>query len=181
MNASDWISLPDTAFIRVFQDDVYPCSISDQVFGLIDAAYKSVGGHWHFQKAGDLPGSYDVWHVLCPQDPQGVLFGKSTPYGVKWAGVASVARFEVKQAVLAKLRQLLNENGNYVEASGILAKVLLRSAGCVVVNDRAAVQGLIGKPVLWTDGGWYRRTIHGHPALKIMLGRPLGAICCRAA
>jgi len=158
--------------------------IDDEIFDLIDLAYKPIGGHINLQNADALPEDYDFFDTVDVDDdpdPDAVIFGQFKGDKLKLGGIGHDGA-EGKQAVLKKKNQLMMQPGTFSEVSGAPAHLAIK-AGIPVVTDEDKVRALIKKPLEWvgkhpdydtgpgTDG-WYYRIIGGtgKKFLKLMVG-----------
>ena len=162
--------------------------VAEELFMLINNAYKAIGGNFDYKTPGDLPGNANYWNVLDIDDdpePDVLRVGKRKPYGLKLTASGHDGSREAIEAYKSKTADLLSRPGVYAEMSKGIAHVMLKYFGAPYVDSEEVVQTVLGpsKPVEWLgahpDGkypginGWYRREIQGNPGeLKIMLGTP---------
>lgn len=166
-----WESIPPTALLSIFHDDVDGASLPEKLFKIISEAYAPIGGYLDYKTPGDLPGDATLWQIAGGSDPQAVVFGKHTPFGIKWTGLAATTNREARKATVMKFRELVGLPGNYAEVSGCVADHLL-NRDCPVITDERIVRAVLGKDVAWKTGGWYARMTHGCVRTKIMVGQP---------
>lgn len=158
--------------------------LADEFFELISVAYYPIGGHIKVRNAKDLIKSdWDVWQAIdydSDPDAEIVIFGKSTPFGIKWSGVGHDGTKASKKLYLQHKIEAHKTSGNFTEVSEKLAEIFLNS-GITYVNNEKDVSKVIGKKIEWkgesTEGmpgdGWYTRTIGGlQPKEKILVGMP---------
>jgi hypothetical protein len=162
--------------------------VAEELFALIDNAYKDIGGNFDFQNPADLPGNSDYWAAIDIDDdpePDALKVGKRKPFGLKSTAAGHDGSRAGIEAYKNKTAELLSTPGNYGEMSKGLAHVLLKYFDTPHVSDPEIVQAVLGpsKPIQWLGAhpegkypgvdGWYTRTIKGKPGeLKIMLGIP---------
>lgn len=161
--------------------------LADEMFTLISTAYAELGGHakiktpkdvfadpdWNFWEGIDIHGS---------QDFDLIMFGQKTQYGLKFSGVGHDGSSQAKRAYIQDRGKDLQQLGYYVEASGILADILIKQYKVPVVNTEAEIEKVVGKDVEFTGkntedpsapgDGWYIRNLGGEKHSKILLGRP---------
>lgn len=157
------------------------------LFDLIDNAYKDIGGHVKFQQPSDvMDPELDFWRAAdIDDDPEldVVYFGKKTPFGVKHTGFGHDGeRANVKNLLIRKSGEL-NSPGNYVEVSGDAYRVFVDRGKVPIIDDEEKVRTVLGpkrsKELEWhgehpkgakPGNGWYTRTIGGKRLTKTMAG-----------
>ena len=149
--------------------------VQQDVFDIIKAAYGPIGGHPDFPTVDKVPADNNKADVIDTDEPDDVdaaILSKSTQYGTKITTFASDGGTEAKRAAISKVIDLLNTQGNYVEASGKLMDILI-AKGAPTVDDEDTIRTLLkGKEIMWHGDGVYTRTIGGTPHTKKMLGKP---------
>ena len=161
--------------------------LEDEFFHLISTAYAELGGHAKVRRPSDVFADPD-WNFWEGIDIHGtndfdiIMFGSKTRYGVKFSGVGHDGTGEAKRTYIKSRGQDLHKLGFYVEVSGKLADILIRSYNVPVVDNQQEVEKVLGKEVEWngknpenpgsSGESWYTRTIGGHKHAKILLGRP---------
>jgi hypothetical protein len=161
--------------------------LADELFDLIDNAYKGIGGHFDFNNSGDLPADHDDWLAMdWDEDPEPDVLrvGRHQPAGIKMTVAGHDGQSQSKRAYIQKTLELLGKPGYYAEMSKRIADIMI-NAGVPYVNDPELVQKTLGpsKEIQWIGAhpegkhpdynGWYTRTVGGHPGeLKIMFGTP---------
>jgi hypothetical protein len=161
--------------------------LEEEFFELISTAYAEIGGHAKVRKPGDVFSDPD-WNFWEGIDIHGssdfdiIMFGSKTRYGIKYAGVGHDGSNYAKRTYIKSRGQELHKLGFYVEASGKIAEILIRSYNVPVVDNQEEVEKVLGKPVEWNGknpenpgspgDSWYTRVIGGHKHAKILLGRP---------
>ncbi len=162
--------------------------ISKDIYDLIDRTYKPIGGHIDFKKQSDLPSDFTFWigaDVDKDPDVDAVRFGKRGPGGLKLAGSGTDGSDAAKQVMINKTAKMLNTKGNYVEASGGMAHVMIKYKKVPFVSDIEDIKKMLpGKDVKYIGehpngkypgyDGWYERTLGGKKHMKIILGKPNG-------
>ena len=154
------------------------------LFDLIQNAYKDIGGHVKFKSPDDIMNSdLQFWRAAdLDDDPEldVVYFGKITPFGVKHTGIGHDGeRANIKNLLIRKSGELKSP-GNYVEISGAAYDSFVGRGGVPVVDDEEKVRAILkGKELEWhgehPDGnkkgnGWYTRTIGGKAVTKTLAG-----------
>lgn len=157
-------------------------------FGLIDTAYKPIGGHVNFKRPSDVFADKDIdfWKGIdIDDDPEldVIVFGRSSRYGIKLVGVGHDGKKESKREYLENKAEKLQKIGFYNEVSGKLAEILIDKYKIEAVENKETVEKVLGKKIEWLgehpDGntpgyGWYSRSLGGHQHIKILLGSPKG-------
>jgi hypothetical protein len=150
--------------------------VQRDIFDIIDAAYKPIGGHPDFPNADSVPADNNITDVIDTDEPDDVdaaILSKTTRFGKKMTTIGSDGGAEAKREVLQKAVKILKTRGSYVEASGKLLDILV-SRGAPVVKDEATVRAVLaGKQIEWKGDGQYSRLIGGKRHTKQMLGNPI--------
>lgn len=154
------------------------------LFSLIDNAYKDIGGHVKFKQPSDvLDPELDFWRAAdIDDDPEldVVYFGKKTSSGVKHTGIGHDGeRANVKNLLIRKSSELKSP-GNYVEISGAAYDSFVDKGGVPTIDDEEKVRAILGKKDIEWHGkhpkgtkpgnGWYTRTIGGQKLTKTLAG-----------
>ena len=157
------------------------------LFDLIDNAYKSIGGHVKFKKPSDvMDPELQYWRAAdLDDDPEldVVYFGKVTPYGVKHTGIGHDGdRSSIKNLLIRKSKEL-GTPGNYVEISGPAFDSFVGKGGVPPIEDEEKVRAILGPKrgaeLEWhgkhpkgtkSGNGWYTRTIGGQKLTKTLAG-----------
>lgn len=177
-------ALPKNKFVTLTRDEL--SQFKDELYNLINIAYKDIGGHVKIQKPDDvLNPELSVWRVAdIDNDPDidVVRFGKTTKHGNKSTGVGHDGSKQAKRAYLTDLSNDLKNKGWYIEVSHKLADILIKKYKVPVVQNEQHVRSVVNKPITWhgyhPDGehegiyGWYTRKIGGKPITKILVGNP---------
>lgn len=163
--------------------------IADDLYDLIDTAYKPLGGHVKFRSVKDvLNQETDVWSAAdIDADPEldVVAFGKKTPFGIKHTGMGHDGDKSNIKDLLIKTTKQLKTRGNYIEVSGPAFNAFVVKGGVPTVDDEHIVRKVLGskgKDIVWfgthpekpnlPGEGWYGRKIGGGYHIKIMAGIP---------
>jgi hypothetical protein len=158
--------------------------VKQDLFDLINNAYKDIGGHLKFKSPNDvLDPDTDFWRAADLDDDPDldvVYFGKKTPFGVKHTGIGHDGeRTNIKNLLIRKSKEL-GEKGNYVEISGAAFDSFVNKGGVPTIDDEEKVRAILkGKELEWhgkhpqgkkPGNGWYTRTIGGEKVTKTMAG-----------
>jgi len=154
------------------------------LFDLIQNAYKDIGGHVKFKSPDDVMDSdLQFWRAAdLDDDPEldVVYFGKITPSGVKHTGIGHDGeRGNIKNLLIRKSGELKSP-GNYVEVSGAAFDSFVNKGGVPPIEDEDKVRTILkGKELEWhgkhpqgtkPGNGWYTRTIGGKKLTKTLAG-----------
>ena len=165
-------------------DDKEKQQAKQDLFDLIQNAYKSIGGHVKFKSPDDVMDSeLQYWRAAdLDDDPEldVVYFGKITPSGVKHTGIGHDGeRGNIKNLLIRKSGELKSP-GNYVEVSGAAFDSFVNKGGVPPVEDEDKVRTILkGKELEWhgkhpqgtkPGNGWYTRTIGGKKLTKTLAG-----------
>ena len=165
--------------------------LDDEFFKLIQTDYAGIGGNEKIKSPGDVfkwP-EYTYWAGVDLHGNENfdlIMFGQQTPFGIKFSGVGHDGESDSKKAYLDSRGKALNTSGFYGEVSGKLALILMDKYKVPSVNNKEAVEKILGKEVEWNGknpedpakypgDGWYTRSIGGNKHAKILLGKPKGA------
>ena len=165
--------------------------LDDEFFKLIQTAYAGIGGNAKIKSAGDVfsDPDYTYWAGVDLHGNENfdlIMFGQQTPFGIKFSGVGHDGESDSKKSYLDSRGKALNTSGFYGEVSGKLAAILMGKYKVPSVNNKEAVEKILGKEVEWNGknpedpakypgDGWYTRSIGGNKHAKILLGKPKGA------
>jgi len=161
-----WTSVPRSYWNRLLWDDADVCA-PERVREMVYAAYEPLGG-WPCT-FDDLITETCIWLVLKWVDPQAVIMGKRTAFGVKW--ICMTATPAGTRAMLAKLVELCNAEGNYAEMSDKLGAFL--ASRVPRVTQPEIIRQVVQKPLALSEDGRYTRTIGHLVKTKMLLGRPI--------
>jgi len=183
---NQWVDIP-TGDIEASRDPIN-VDLSDELYDLIDIAYKPIGGNFDFKNSGDLPGDHDDWTAIdIDGDPQpdALRVSKIKPAGTKMTVAGHDGTKPGKDAYIGKTAELLLQPGYYAEMSKKIAHIMLKYYNAPHVDDPEKVQQVLGsdRPIKWLGphpegkfpgiDGWYTRDMGPKKdILKIMLGSP---------
>ncbi len=157
----------------------------DQLFSLVETAYKPIGGHVKLPNAKSLlRGDFVIYANDFDDDPAPDVMSikKKTPFGEKSVGLGQDGSPEAKKKVVDKTVEFSKTPGYYAELSGAIANIVLKKGGPVVDDEATVRRVLKGKDLTWVGenpsgkfpgiDGWYARNIGGKDMIKIMVGLP---------
>ena len=150
---------------------------AQQLFDLIDTAYKPIGGHPNYNSADDVIGSEgdaDYMVIDLDDDPEwdALKVSKKKPQGNKSVGMGHDGSKEAKRAAINITVLLLKQPGYFVEVSGKL-KDILQAKGAPIITDEEIIRKVLkGKDIELNDDGSYQREIGGKVFTKILMGKP---------
>ena len=164
--------------------------LTQDIFNMIDKSYGPIGGYPDFKKPSDLPSDSTNWIAVDTDDVpdfDAVRFSKPGPGGQKMTGSATDGSEAAKKMMINKTAKMLDTKGNYAEMSGPIAHIMITRKGVPYVADEESARRLLpGKDIEWVGkhpegkypgyDGWYYRMLGGKRHMKIMLGRPNGAV-----
>ena len=164
--------------------------LTQDIFDMIDKSYGPIGGYPDFKKPSDLPSDSTNWIAVDTDDVpdfDAVRFSKPGPGGQKMTGSATDGSEAAKKMMINKTAKMLDTKGNYAEMSGPIAHIMITRKGVPYVADEESARRLLpGKDIEWVGkhpegkypgyDGWYYRMLGGKRHMKIMLGRPNGAV-----
>lgn len=160
--------------------------VEEEVFDMIDASYKSIGGNPKIQTPSDVHGAYPhevLADVDSDPEPDSVVMYSTGQGGNKYTVLASDGTSLGKMQALNTLRSRLN-SGGWIEVSGPLAHVLINKMGMKPIEDEDQVRSLLGpsREIEWVGddptgrfsgtSGWYQRKIGPKLHYKIIVGNP---------
>ena len=165
-------------------DDKEKQQAKQDLFDLIQNAYKSIGGHVKFKSPDDVMDSeLQYWRAAdLDDDPEldVVYFGKITPSGVKHTGIGHDGERGNIKNLLSRKSGELKSPGNYVEVSGAAFDSFVNKGGVPPAEDEDKVRTILkGKELEWhgkhpqgtkPGNGWYTRTIGGKKLTKTLAG-----------
>ena len=184
--------------IEIPKDAKLKDEYEEELFKLIDSAYKEIGGYAKIKEPDDVfaDTTWDVWKGIDIDDDPNfdiVVWGETTPYGIKSCGVGHDGQDISKSGYLkVKADEFKDMSKNYYgEVSDKLAAILINKFKVPVVEDEEKVREVVGKEKVMefagqhpdvTSGkstekdhpgkGWYKRKIGGHEHWKILVGNP---------
>ena len=174
--------------------------LAQNIMNLIDASYKSIGGHVWFRSANDILQAFanneiqviralDVDEI---PDADAAIISTPQQFGNK-ANASAAKPGAAAKALMSQRVQDYASPGNYGEVSGKMAAALLGAPTKInVVQDKETVEKVLRQPVVWygeypgEEGlpphiierfkqyrGWYGRQLaDGQIHVKIMVGMP---------
>ena len=182
-----WLDVPVEDIAAAASERGGEINLADELYDLINNAYKKIGGHLRFKSASDLPYSYDDWVAVdFDNDPEPDALRVSTTKGPgkKMTAAGHDGSRQAINAYLTKTAELLDQGGYYSEMSKGIAHIMITRHGVPFVSNKEDVQKVLGKEIAWLGGhpegkypgydGWYSRGIGGGQETKILLGRPSG-------
>ena len=184
--------------IEIPKDTDLKDKYENELFKLIDSAYKAIGGYAKIKEPDDVfaDTTWDVWKGIdIDQDPNFdiIIWGETTPYGIKSCGVGHDGEEASRKGYLqVKADEFKDVSKNYYgEVSDKLAAILINKFGVPVVEDEETVREVVGKEKVMEFAGqhpdvksgkstekdcpgkgWYKRKIAGHEHWKILVGNP---------
>lgn len=162
----------------VYLKDEEKEEFADEIFKIIDSAYKPIGGHPNFKSAQDVLGSQkDAEYLVIDldDDPEidAVSVSKTKPAGVKYVATGHDGTSKAKSRMINHKATNLKMPGYYIEVSGKIKDILL-AKGVPVVDDAEVIKRVLkGKDIELFDDGSYKRDIGGEKHVKVLLGNPL--------
>ena len=173
-------NLPTGLWVKATEEELE--EYNDEIFDMINKAYKYLGGYPGFNKPEDVNFTKaDDWEIIDltgDGEPDAVSADKIKKHGKKYILGATDGNKESKVEYIKMVIKRLNETGHYIECSHKLATFLIKY-GAPIVNNKENVEKILKiKVVEWLDNGWYKRTIPAGPMKKqvktsILLGKPL--------
>jgi len=179
----EWFNIPLEDIKQAAMEHGGEINITDELYHLIDTAYKKIGGHLNIPDAASIPGKYTDWTAVdvdADPDPDALRFAK----GKKMSGSGHDGSRAGIDAFLAKTAELLKTEGFYGEMSKAMSHIMITDHNVPYVPSHEDIEKVLGKPVEWIGphpegkypgyDGWYTRGIGGSQEMKIMLGNPIG-------
>ena len=147
----------------------------EDLFNLIDTAYKPIGGHPNVTSPASIPSAADLYTVIdLDDDPENdaVIMSKNRAGGKKFVGMGHDNTKPSRSAAVNYTADNLKKKGHYIEVSGKIYDIL-KAKGVPVVDDEETVRSALkGKEIVWHGDGSYDRVIGGKKIKKIMMGKP---------
>jgi len=182
-----WLDVPIEDIASAARDRGGEINLADELYTLINTAYKKIGGHLNIRSASDLPGKYDDYIAVdidSDPEPDALRVSSNKATGKKMTVSGHDGSRAAINAYLNKSAELLNVSGYYAEMSKGIAHIMIMRHGVPFVNNKEDVQKVLGKEIAWLGGhpegkypgydGWYSRAIGDSREIKILLGRPSG-------
>ena len=160
-----WLPIPPSELSKV----------KDELFDLIDTAYKPIGGHPNVTSPDSIPSAADLYTVIdLDDDPENdaVVLSKNRAGGKKYVGMGHDNTKPSRSAAVNYTADKLKEKGHYIEVSGKIYDIL-KAKGVPIVDDEETVRNALkGKKIVWHGDGTYDRIIGGLKLKKVMMGKP---------
>ena len=158
--------------------DQEKAEFSDEIFDMIDNAYKDIGGNPNYKSSADVTGnegsaSYVVIDLDDDDDIDAVKVSKQRAGGTKSAAMGHDGSKPAKSAVVNFTALMLKEPGNYIEVSGKLRDILTAKGVPLVIDSDSIRRLLKGKEIELNGDGTYQRKIGGVTHTKVIMGNPL--------
>ena len=182
-----WLDIPIEDIASAARDRGGEINLADELYNLINNAYKKIGGHSNIRSASDLPGKYDEYiatDIDSDPEPDALRVSSNKPAGKKMTVAGHDGSKEAITAYIDKSAQLLNTPGYFSEMSKAIAHIMITKYGVPFVDSQEDVERVLGKEITWLGGhpegkypnynGWYIRDIGGSKETKILLGLPKG-------
>lgn len=150
---------------------------ANQILGLIENAYRELGGHPNYQRASDVylsegGANYKVIDLDSDPDIDAVQVSKTTKYGEKFTATGQDGTKPSKKAILDYKTNMLKRPYFYVEVSGKLKDILLSRNVPIVRNPKKIREILKGKKLRFNSDGTYQRKIGNKVYTKLLIGTP---------
>lgn len=169
-------NLPKGQWVGLDDEDLE--KYKDEIFKMIDFAYKYVGGHATVKSPEDINmKNIEIWRGINLDDdpePDAISMEKDKPAGRKFVGGATDGSSEAKREYLQSRIRWLRRSGYFVEASHKIADILAK-AGVPIVKDPQRIKVVLGKSdvkMVDPENGFYERSIGGRKFVKRLFGRP---------
>ena len=147
----------------------------EDLFDLINTAYKPIGGHPNVTSPASIPSAADLYTVIdLDDDPENdaVIMSKNRAGGKKFVGMGHDNTKPARSAAVNYTADNLKKKGHYIEVSGKIYDIL-KAKGVPVVDDEETVRSALkGKEIVWHGDGSYDRVIGGKKIKKVMMGKP---------
>lgn len=146
----------------------------DQVWHLLQHAYKEIGGFLSAANAQELAETPGIWKLTLRGDQITAVVIYKESHGRKLIGAATDGTAQGKQDLILILKEDKRLNRSWAEVSGKMENLYEKLGAQPIPNDQAA--RLTGKRILSLDddGVHYVRLIAGHPHKKALYGTPQG-------
>ena len=182
-----WLDIPIEDIASAARDRGGEINLADELYNLINNAYKKIGGHSNIRSASDLPGKYDDWTAIdidADPEPDALRVSSNKRSGKKMTVAGHDGSRAAINAYLDKTAELLKTDGYYSEMSKSPAHIMITRYRTPFVDNQEDAQAVLGKQINWLGNhpegkypdytGWYSRTIGGGEEIKIILGSPSG-------
>ena len=176
------LELPKKKWLKVTDKNTLK-QLKNNLFNLIQIAYKPIGGHLKFKTPNDVLSNdlnySEIIDIDNDSDVDAVIFGKKQ-FGTKQSGLGHDGNSLSKKELLKHKSDLLKKHKHWVEVSGIPAEIYINKYNIPVLSDENLVKKLLkNKDIAWKGkisgkpgDGWYERSIAGQKHNKIIVGIP---------
>tara|TARA_R110002110_G_scaffold338641_2_gene549075 strand:- start:1942 stop:2586 length:645 start_codon:yes stop_codon:yes gene_type:complete len=182
-----WLDVPVEDIAAAASERGGEINLADELYDLINNAYKKIGGHLNIRAASDLPGNYDGYTAVdidSDPEPDALRASSIKAAGKKLTVSGHDGSRAAINAYLDNSAELLNTSGYYAEMSKAIAHIMITRHRVPFVDNQEDVQKVLGKEITWLGNhpegkypdysGWYSRQIGESEEIKILLGRPSG-------
>ena len=147
---------------------------ADQVWNLLQHAYKEIGGFLSAANAQELVETPGLWKLVIRDSHVHAVVIYKESHGRKLIGAATDGTAQGKTDLIQILKEDKRLNRSWAEVSGKMENLYEKLGAKPIPNDQAA--RLTGKRILSldADGVHYVRLIAGHPHKKALYGTPQG-------
>ena len=182
------LNAPKGTYVKL-EDPKEKKRLSQNLYDLIQNAYKDIGGHHDFTSPDSIMAPDLTFWVAADidADPEAdvTMYGKKTPHGIKYTGIGHDGQKDNIKHMLTRRSAEMKKPGHYAEVSGDAFRVYVERGGVPTVDDENIVRKVLGNkyPIEWhgkhpTDpskkgNGWYTRLSgSGKKFTKILIGVP---------
>jgi hypothetical protein len=152
----------------------------NNLFTLVNLAYDRLGGHVRINSPDKVVSddSLNFWIAVDNNsNPYAdiVIFGRKTKYGIKLSGFGHDMNKNSKEELLNHLIKLLNIEGFFIEASGVLIHKLLNRNVPIIQDINIIKNVLNAQDALFkdTDHIFYTRFVGGNRNDEVLFRKPL--------
>ena len=147
--------------------------VEKDILDLIKNAYGPIGGHPNYKTVSDLAGSdYEIIDLDDDPNIDAVTVTKQRSGGTKHVGMGHDGTSPSKRGAISHTINSLYFPGNYIEASGKVADILMNANATQVTDEDTIRKALKGKEIKMYDDGSYDRVLGGKKYRKLMFGKP---------
>lgn len=166
-------SLPKNKWVALSSSEVK--AFEDEIFNLVNNAYKPIGGHPNFKSKSDVKSGADEFIVIDldgDADIDALAGVKKGSTGTKFVATGHDGEKASKSAAINHKVDKLKKSGYYIEVSGKMEDIL-RGKGLSPITDENIVRKTLkGKDINWLGNGYYQRKIGSQVFTKLMFGKP---------
>jgi len=165
--------IPKNKWIGLSSSEV--SEYENEIFKLVNTAYKPIGGHPNFKSKSDVKTGADEFIVIdLDSDPDiDALSGvKKSSAGIKFVATGHDDSKPAKSAAINYKVDKLKQRGYYVEVSGKMEDILKGKGLSPITDEEVVRKALKGKDINWLGDGYYQRKIGSSLHTKIMFGKP---------